>query len=445
MNFEPMQAQTQIQTQVLAPALIKSIQLLSLPYLSLKTFLNQAILDNPFLEMDMLDGHTTVSIESMAESALSGRGSGSSPDELFVSYRNEMDSLHESLSIQLFYATSDRSLLAAGQCLIDSIDSRGYLSMPVSELAERSQIPESLARQALHLIQGFSPRGVGASNLKECLLLQIDPRTPEYAVVQKLFSASDDLLIRKDFSTLSAFCGISIPRLKKIFDYLKTLSPYPGEQFSFQEPIPFIYPEIEILPQNGQISCTIHSMTDLLKLSTDYYRKLSSACAGDPSAARYIQSKYKEAVELVSGLHLRCRAMEKLMLYLMNMQTDYFSSPSGRLRALTMRQAAKAIGMSDSTVSRCVNGRYVRTIHGVIPLKQIFSTGLPASGGGTVSSVEIKKIISSMIGSESAGRPVTDQQIAGQLNSQGIAISRRTVAKYRALMGIGSSSRRKGK
>lgn len=448
MNFSHVQSAQQTQSRSLSPTLMKSLQLLSMPYPTLAGFLERLSLDNPFLEMESdelfcgerLDGFAAFDYE-IGDSS----GSAMDPTPLFYS-SDPMGSLQEHLRLQLMSAAAEPELLRAGFAVIEYIDSRGYFCESLPDLAEAAQLPPALLKEALTLIQTFSPAGVGASGLKECLLLQADPERCDTTVLRTILEAPLEKLESRDLRYFAKLCGVSVRDVQAAFEYLATLSPFPGSAFEAQKPTYYIYPEIEVTVQNGKIGFTFRSGCELISINRTLFQEVSRDRMSDADTLEYVHKKYQEANLLMQELLLRRNAEEKLLLFLIQEQEEYFLLPNGRLKPITMRQAAAAIGMHPSTISRCVNGRYIQTKDGVIPLKKLFSTGLAHSSKADVSAVEVKKAIRAMIQSEAPDNPISDQVILERLNAAGIQLSRRTVAKYRDQLGIpGSRSRcRKG-
>ena len=442
MEFSLRQHQRQAQQQALSPVLIKSLQLLSLPYPSLVSFLERHAMENPFLEMrdDWPQCGDPVSA-SWAEIYTSSMD----PTPLFQC-QDPMDSLQEHLYLQLAAAKVSPQLTFAGRRIIERIDSRGYLSDTPEDIAQQTGLPESELRQALSLIQTFSPRGVGASNLQECLLLQADSKKCSIDLLRNLLEGPVEKLEHRDKRYFAKRCDVSVSEVGAAFRYLATLSPFPGSVFESVEPTHYIYPEIEVTVSDGALDFSFQSGCDLVSVNETLFQAVSDQAGTAPNDREYIRKKYGEATALVQELLLRRNAVEKLILFLLQVQRDYFLFSGGKLKPVTMRQAAAAMGVHPSTVSRCVNGRYIQTKDGILPLKAMFSAGLTAEKGAEFAPSEIKKAIQMIIQAEDAAHPVTDQAIAESLSGQGMNIARRTVAKYREQIGIPVSHirRRKG-
>lgn len=444
MNFSHVQRTQQTQSQSLSPTIIKSLQLLSMPYPALASFLARFSMDNPFLELES-DAFWTQEPPHIEYERADFDSSPMDPTPLFHS-GDPMDSLQAHLRLQLATATRDPDLLRGGSAVIECIDDRGYFDSSLTVLEENTGLSGAVLKQALALIQSFSPRGVGASDLKECLLLQADPAECDPNILRALLDAPLAKLEHRDARYFASLCGVSVKEIHAAFQYLATLSPHPGNAYAPRTPTHYIFPEIEIIIQNGALDFSFRSGCELISINQALFQSISDTPLTDAGTLEYVHKKYQEATLLMQQLLLRRNAEEKLILYLLQEQEEYFLLPHSKLKPITMRQAANAIGMHPSTISRCVNGRYIQTKDGVIPLKQLFSTRLSHAATEEVSAVEVKKAIRAMIQQEAPDAPISDQVIVEQLNAAGTQISRRTVAKYREQLGIpGSRARcRKG-
>jgi RNA polymerase sigma-54 factor len=421
-----------------------------LPYPDLLRFIEKVTLDNPFIELDYALDPTTVNPSSCR------------PDEL-ISSPDPMDTLALSLRLQLITHGCRPDVLEAGLCVIDFIDDRGYCPYGADEIARRGGLRQETVSEALELIKTFEPRGVGAYDLRECLLLQADESHPDYDAIRRLLNVPEELILSGNTKRLCGLCETDPDSLRAILRYLSGLSPFPGGAFPQSAPPGYVFPEIEVNMVDGGVELVIHGGDGFVSVGADYYHSALEAAAGDLCACEFIRSKYSEATALVHQLSLRRKALESLMLYLLDVQREYLTVGGRPPNPVTMREAAIAIGMHPSTVTRCVNGKYIQTKRGAIPLRSLFSSPLPANAqargadggadGGTgtgtgtgkgmgVSQAAAKDAIRSLIGEESPGSPVTDQAIADHLLARGISISRRTVAKYRGQMGIGGAASR---
>ena len=435
----------QQQQQGLAPALIKSIQLLSMPYLSLQRFLRNYTLDNPFIELnevetpcgDLCRPDDLLDYEEDRKGPVIS-GTDTDPVPLFRS-PDPVGSLQEYLRLQLISSCTDRELLSAGEYLIRCIDDRGYLGEP----PEQSRFSPQLLDRAGDLIRTFQPAGVGARTPEECLLLQADPKLCPPELIRAIFSVTPKDFSQRTVQKLGKICGTTAAAVQNGLRHLKALDPYPGRAFaSSKGAAQYIYPEIEIITRGQELSFRLRSGSDLITINSGLYREtLCSGCI-DAQTKKYISTRFREANELLNELSLCRNTEERLLNYVLKVQHDYFLHPDGALKPITMNQAAAALGLHPSTVSRCVSGRYIQSARGVMPYKALFSVSIPSEDGQGCSAAEVKRKISGMIASEGKKHPLSDGAIAEQLKEQGVSVSRRTVAKYREQLEIPESRAR---
>ncbi|MCC8139030.1 MAG: RNA polymerase factor sigma-54 [Lachnospiraceae bacterium] len=443
MNYSQSIHARQEQKKTFSPSLLRSFQLLNFSYPALVSFLEKHCLENPFLEFHSAEIAESVPFEE--KEIYKERGDRMDPVPLFRS-ADALDSLDEHLRIQLLSSDAPTDVIRAGLRIIEYIDERGYCRESPEDIAAYEKLSVKATRAALDLIKTFSPRGVGAADLRECLLLQADPGLCKPDILQAILSAPIQALESGDWQRLAAIAGCDIAEIREHIAYLSTLSPYPGSGFDSGTPTPYTYPEIEIKSDGEQLSFSFRSGCELITVDAALFETLSDQAAGDPEASQYISARFREANELVNELKLRRHVVEMLIVYIIKEQTDYFTLPEGPLKPITMRMAAAALGVHPSTISRCVSGRYICTPRGTLPMKALFSSGYVSDSGTAVSSVEIKRLLRRMISGESPANPLSDLELTAKFAADGIRLSRRTVAKYREQLGIPGSRvrRRKG-
>lgn len=432
----------QSHSQCMSPTVIKGMQLLELPYHALTEFVEKATLENPFLAYDYTNHEEEFSMLYAPQRRDSGEEHPFLDPASFCECQDPMESLQESLRLQMLSSCASSAVTAAGLYIIQRIDRRGYCSMSLAEMVMSSPYSEIDLRQALSLIQTFSPKGVGAFSLCECLKLQIDVSHPDYQKICTLLNLPLEVLERRNLKELARCCCFSTSTVQRILNYLSTLNPAPGLAYLAPEPVGYILPEIAILSQHNEAELWLRDGTRLVVLDEAYFRQLSDYKYLDADTEEYISVKYQEAKALAEGLAMRQKVMEQLMKYLLIAQRDYFLNPAGQLKPLTMRQAAQALQIHPSTITRCVNDKYIQTRTGVIPLRSLFSAGLPSCSEQSVSPDTIKRMLLSTIQAEAPDHPLDDTALTARLIAAGITISRRTVTKYRQQIGIPNSKER---
>lgn len=430
-----------IQIQKMMPQTLQSLQFLPLPLFALKAYLSGIVLDNPYLEprFDVMETSLPVYEEPEETPGDNDQAEPSRPGPGALPFREEVyaiegQSLYDHLLFQAaLYAFSEAEAEAA-RYLISNISPAGYLEGSLEAAASAVGCDYALAERVLKVIQGFSPRGIGARSLSECLLLQVDSKAPDYDILIQLLREDLAALAERKFEFLSRKYKISRPRIQKILDYVQTLNPKPGSCFSAPRFTPYIIPDAAITLAGQRLEIWVGGKASaLLSFDPDYMKDVT-----DAETSVFLKQKRSEAVNLISSLDMRSRALELLIRYLTVEQRAFFTEGAAALRPLTQKKAAADLGMSPSTISRCVREKYIRTPWGCFPLNYFFSSGLD---GGS-SAAQARSAIGTLIAGEDKAAPLSDLAISELLAEKGIKISRRTVAKYRAQLGLGGQSER---
>ncbi len=428
-----------LQVQKMMPQTLHSLQLLSLPLLALKTYLSGIVLDNPYLEprfdtMEMPlsayaepgEAEMAYEGEDRAETLRSGAGHLPFLEQI---YAPENESLYDHLSFQAGLCAFSEAEATAARYLISHISSAGYLEESLETAASEIGCDYSLVKRVLGVVQGFTPRGVGARCLSECLCLQADPQAADYAMLTLLLREDLAALAGRKFEFLARKYKISRTRLQKMLDYVQTLNPKPGSCFSSSRLTPYIMPDATVSLSGQRLDIRVGGEASaLLSFDPDYMKDVA-----DEEASAFLRQKRLEALNLLSSLDMRSRALERLVAYLAVEQRAFFIKGAAALRPLTQRKAASDLRMSPSTICRCVREKYIVTPQGCFKLDYFFPGGL---GGGS-SSEQARASISALIAGEDRAAPLSDLAISELLAAKGIQISRRTVSKYRAQLGLG--------
>jgi RNA polymerase sigma-54 factor len=330
-----------------------------------------------------------------------------------------------------------------GRHLIELVDEAGYLSEDLAQVAERLGCPQAQVTAVLARLQRFDPPGVFARSLKECLALQlqdIDRLDPAMAALLDHL----DLLAQADFAALIKVCGVLPDDLPEMIAELKALNPKPGLAFA-QDPIEAVVPDIFVLPMPGgawRVELNNATLPKVL-VNKAYYAELTRQTA-DRRAREYIGERFQSANWLVKALDQRARTILRVAEAVVARQLPFLQHGVHHLRPLVLREIAAAVGLHESTVSRATADKYVATPRGNFPFRYFFSNALPGTGGDASHSAEaIRQQVKGMIEREDRANVLSDDQIVALLRATGIAIARRTVAKYRDSLGIPSSVERR--
>jgi RNA polymerase sigma-54 factor len=493
------QGTTLKQEMKINPRLYQAMDLLYMPLLDLQAHLKQELLNNPFLEMaEDGDEDEIREVEpekkeddeeiDWEEILLNGFEAGGRREEyeqreyyepVSVAERDLGDHLNDQLTL---LRLSDRELLL-GEEIIGNISDEGYLACPLEQVltslnefleakgSEWSDSTEELRPYSLletdamlRTIQGFDPAGIGARDLRECILLQlrdcgaqeitainggIEPTTAEleellahslaYHIVRDYF----DQLINHRWSEISKDLAITPKDVQDAADEIAKLDPKPGLKYGNHEDN-YITPDLVVEKVAEEYLVFLNDANlPRLKLSKTYREiaKDKKKFAGENK--EFISNKLNSANWMIQAIEQRRQTMLKVMNFIVDRQREFFEKGVQHLKPLTLREVAEVIDMHESTVSRVTNEKFVQTPRGVLPLKFFFSSGLSTTSGEEVSARGIKAQIQKLVSEENPSKPLTDQAIVNILKKEGIQIARRTVAKYRDQLGILSARMRK--
>ncbi|MCI5072067.1 RNA polymerase factor sigma-54 [bacterium] len=325
--------------------------------------------------------------------------------------------------------------------IICNLEEDGYLRTSCEEIAQSLQVDFEDVEAVLEHVQRFDPVGVAARNLKECLLAQCHHRKSSHLVKMVIREHLTDLE-NKNYTEICKSTGMSKQQLSKCIDYISSLDPRPGRQF-YNENSNYITPDIYVDKVNGEY--VIRQNEDglpKLRISKLYEQALRGAKTSE-SAKEYINEKLRSAIWLIRSIHQRQRTIYKVTESIVKMQRDFFEKGIVGLKPMVLKDVAEDIGMHESTVSRVTTNKYVHTPQGIFELKFFFNSGIKRVEGTNMASEAVKEKIRLVIQSEDTKKPFSDQEIVELLRQKNIDIARRTVAKYREMLGILSSSKRK--
>ncbi|UZW54404.1 RNA polymerase factor sigma-54 [Sphingobium sp. JS3065] len=366
-------------------------------------------------------------------------GSGEAPD--FDSFANPEQGLQEHLMDQARSALSGMDLTIATQ-LIGQIDEAGYLEANLLETAHGMGVALYRVEQVLAVIQGFDPTGVGARSLSECLALQAREADRYDPCMAKLL-ANLDLLAKGALPQLRRICGVDEEDMADMIRELRGYDPKPGLRFSTESAAP-VTPDLFVRPTREGWSIEVNSATlPRVLINRTYYVELASG-PQDRTSKAWLADCLASANWLVKALDQRQKTIVKVASEIVRQQEDFFRKGVEHLKPLTLKTVADAIQMHESTVSRVTSNKYLSCPRGMYELKYFFTSGVAAaSGDGAVSAEAVKSHIKALIAAETPDAILSDDTLVDLLRAKGMDIARRTVAKYREAMGIGSSVQRR--
>ena len=341
-----------------------------------------------------------------------------------------------------------------GSYIIGSIDERGYLNCSTEELAEMVQLDPAEVEKVLEVVQSFEPPGVGARDLRECLMIQLQQQKGAHRkLALKVVRDHMEDLTRRRFGRITRALGISEDELKAALDLIESLQPYPGSPSSsdysglltLDTEISYIIPDLIVEKVGDEWVVTLtEGNLPALRINGTYSRMLKdSRRNGRDEVQNYLAKKLNDARWLINAIHQRRATMLKVASYLVRMQLPFFEKGPAYLKPMVLQDVADMVEMHVSTISRVSNGKYMQTPHGVFELKYFFDGRVSTESGEDVSTRNVKELIAGLIAREDKTSPLSDQKIADELGRKGLQIARRTVAKYRDQLRINSQRYRK--
>lgn len=374
--------------------------------------------------------------------SLDGGGSGGvASDDGFESMLSDNQSLHDHLTTQAGTVFKGADLLIAAH-LIDLIDEMGYLTGGVEEVADRLGVTPSEVAAVLTVIQSFDPAGVGARSLAECIAIQAREADRYDPAMARLID-NLELLARGELSSLRRICNVDQEDLADMIRELRDYNPKPGLQFGGERP-QMVVPDVFIARTKGGWAVELNSATlPRVLINRRYYADLADGKL-DKNQRAYLSECLASANWLVKALDQRARTIVKVSSALVTAQKAFFEQGVSQLKPLTLKQVADEIGMHESTISRVTSNKFLSCERGLFELKYFFTSGIQSSDGGdAVSAHAVKDRIKALIGAEEADSILSDDKLVELLREEGFDIARRTVAKYREALGIGSSVQRR--
>lgn len=487
------------QSLVITPQLQQAIRLLQFSNLELQTFLEREIEQNPFVEWDesagpdgepgdagpgqgpqieaapaaatpeqpdfpqpddprsasaadVADGdpfEISADFVSAAHEGLSMRNASgaaaSSGDAWMEDYVAQQPTLRDHLRDQLNLAIADGARRLIGEDLIDQIDDAGYFTGALEEIAERLAAPLAWVEEALAVLQGFDPAGVGARSLAECLAIQLREHNRYDPAMAKLLQ-NLELLAAHDLNRLRRVCEVDHEDLMEMIAEIRALNPKPGLQFGSSR-VEAIVPDILVTEAaHGGWQVQLNQETlPRISVNQKFYASARRGAKSDKDKV-YLQGCLSTANWLARSLDQRRRTMLKVAREIIRQQAGFFAQGVRGLKPLSLRDIADQIAMHESTVSRVTSNKYMQTPRGTFELKYFFTSAInSASPGESHSSEAVKHRIKQLIDAESPRNVLSDDKIVEVLRDEGIEIARRTVAKYREMMRIPSSVQRRRK
>jgi RNA polymerase sigma-54 factor len=334
--------------------------------------------------------------------------------------------------------------MEVGEYIIGNLDRDGYLKTSLEETALDTGADRQLVEKVYRKIQKFDPVGVGSQNLSECLLAQAELLPGKNTIVKKILLQHMKYLERKKYPAIAKELNISLKEVLKACEIIAHMEPRPGAAYNDSEP-QYITPDIYVYKLDDEYIVSLNEDGQpKLRINSFYKNILLNNSMDSEKAKEYIQEKIRSAVWLIKSIYHRQSTIVNVMKSIIKFQRDFFDYGNNYLKPLVLRDVAEDVEMHESNISRVTTNKYVHTPHGIFELKYFFNSGLTSDNGESIASESVKNKIRSIIEKEDPYNTCSDQEIANILKKkQGINIARRTVTKYREMLGVLSSSKRK--
>ena len=471
--------QRQTQQLVLAPQMRQSLKILQVAALDLRAAIPEELQANPTLEEMPMDD---VSLEKAATSGDENAARNDDPREemdfskdfqvlekigqdwrdhladtggvrqttgeederrqhFFDSLTTET-SLQQHLMQQAELADCPAQTLEALHFLVGSLDDRGYLTTTLSDLALLSHLPLETMQEAAKLLKTFDPPGIGAESLADCLLIQLTLKGREKSVAARIIRDHFELLVRRRIPDLARKTGLAPDVIQEAIEAIGTLDPAPGRRFA-DDANRVVVADVSVEQDHGEWKITLNSdYIPRLRLSNTY-KDLIAKGKLTKSESDYLREKLRSGKFIINAIEQRQRTIERITREIIKHQGEFFAEGVAKLKPLTMTQIADIIGVHETTVSRALANKYIKTPHGVFAMKYFFTSGYQSDTGESVANTSVKEMIADIVAAEDPGKPWSDQEIVALLEAKGLKIARRTAAKYREELGLLPSNLRR--
>ena len=467
------QTQSQRQLMVLAPQLRQSLELLQVPILELRTLVQQEMQQNPTLE-EKLPQNEQVEVEpgssepedtpeldfkeqfkvlarlddewreyfQQTQATHHYSAEDAQKRQFFFDSIAQPKSLQEHLSSQVALAGLSETDRPVADLLIGSINDDGYLTTSIEDLSLATGFDVARLRELLEVIQEFDPIGVGARDLKECLLLQLQRLGKEDSVVASIVRDHLDELGARKYANVAKALKISVEEVQHAAHFIGTLEPKPGRMFTAEAPA-YVLPEVVVKKVGDEYIIILNRDQIPHLFISKHYRALMDDAGTSQEVKTYVRDKIRAGALLIKSIHQRQQTIYRIAFEIVRVQREFLEHGISHLKPLTMVEIASLLGIHETTVSRAIANKYMQTPRGTFEMKYFFTPGYKNADGVEVSNKTIKDTIAQIVAGEDTMNPLSDQAMVAMLKEKGITVARRTIAKYRDELRILPSHLRK--
>jgi len=446
----------QEQKLIMTQEMQMSVKLLQMSAYELGQFVNKEMQENPVLEEkdlqnlknnnnDIYDYKQIIKYLEKDDYKIKNYNAKTETEEVSPFYYIAQEkSLKDYLSEQIGELTQPNEILVICKYMVENLDTKGYLSADLLDICKEIGTSNENAEKALKIFQSLEPQGIGARNLRECLIIQLNNLEMDDENIYKIVNNYLELLAENKYNDIAKELKITTSEVQKYGDIIKKLEPKPSRGFYTGETVKYVVPDAYINKIDDQYFISMNE--DVLpKLNINSLYKEIIKNEKDVEAVEYVKNKLNSAMFLIKSIEQRKNTVYRVLEEILSVQKEYFDKGAEYLKPMTLKKIANNLEMHESTISRAIREKYVSINNGkVIKIKDFFTNGITSVvGGEDISTINIKKFIKEMIENEDTKKPLSDQIICNRLNLEGMNISRRTVAKYREELEIKSSSKRK--
>ncbi|HWA08407.1 MAG TPA: RNA polymerase factor sigma-54 [Opitutaceae bacterium] len=481
--------QRQTQSLILAPQLRQSLKILQVAALDLRSVIQEELQANPTLEELPMEG---VSLDKEREETAkndSGADADAPADTDTSETREELDfskefqiltkldedwrdhmasaggaqpfttedaekrqhffdslvsetSLQEHLMRQAEMADLSKDTREAMRYLVGSLDDRGFITQPTADVALQTGLPLEAVQDAVRLLKTFDPAGIGAESLEECLLLQLAAKGRKDSMAARIVRDHFELMKRRRIPEIARKLGAHADDVQVAIEEIGSLDPAPGRRFA-EDSNRIVVPDVTVEKDGDKWAISLNNdYIPRLRISNTY-RELIAKGTLSKEERDYLRERIRSGKFLINSIEQRQQTIERITREIIRVQEPFFESGVSQLKPLTMTQIADVVGVHETTVSRAIANKFIKTPHGVFDMKFFFTPGYQADSGASVSNKSVKEMIHDLIATEDRSKPSSDQEIVAKLQEKGINIARRTVAKYREELGLLPSNLRR--
>jgi RNA polymerase sigma-54 factor len=471
--------QRQTQQLVLAPQLRQSLKILQVAALDLRSVIQQELQSNPTLE-EMPTEDASFEKETGTDSNAAGDAADTREEMDFSKefeilskldddwrdhmaqiggaqpYTNEdaekrqhffdslvtETSLQEHLMRQAELADIDPTTLDALRYLVGSLDDRGFLTQTPADIALQTRLPLETVQSAVKLLKTFQPPGIGSQSLQECLLTQLAAKGRGESLASRIVRDHFALLTRRRIPEIARKLGARMDDVQSAIEDISVLDPAPGRRFA-EDSNRVVSADVTVEKDGGEWKIILNTdYIPRLRISNTY-KELIAKGTLSKTELDYLREHIRSGKFLINSIQQRQQTIERITREIIKVQGEFFEHGVSKLKPLTMTQIAGVVGVHETTVSRAIANKYIKTPHGVFEFKYFFTPGYEADSGASVSNTSVKEMINDLVMLEDKAHPLSDQEIVAKLQEKGINIARRTVAKYREELNVLPSNLRR--